>query len=151
MIDEGVERQVTLPAAREDVWTSLTDPDEVGAWFEADVDWDLRPGGDARFLERNGSQRSGTVVTVRDAEVLRFRWWPVDEEGHEPASEVTYTLEDVPEGTRLTVTEEPLDTVPSPGVPTPGVEDTASACVNQWDFRLLGLMVRSEARVSVHV
>jgi uncharacterized protein YndB with AHSA1/START domain len=137
-----VERQVTLPAPPDDVWTALTDPAEIGNWFEAEVEWDLRPGGAARFSRPDGTQRAGTIVTVREGEVLRFRWWPTApmtgaDEAAEPASEVTYTLEEVAEGTRLTVTEEPL------------AGAAASAVVSGWDFRILGLMLRSEARLVV--
>jgi uncharacterized protein YndB with AHSA1/START domain len=134
-----VERQVTLPAPREDVWTAITDPAQVESWFEAEVEWELRPGGPAEFSEPDGTRRTGTIVTVQEGEVLRFRWWPTDDSEGEPASEVTYTLEEVPEGTRLTVTEEPLERA------------VASASVSRWDFRLLGLMVQSEARLAVHV
>jgi uncharacterized protein YndB with AHSA1/START domain len=135
-----LERQVTLPARREDVWAALTEPSQVRAWFGADVEWELRPGGAARFTTTDGpGGRAGIVEAVTAAHTLRFRWWPVEEDG-EPASQVTYTLEDVPDGTKLTVTEQPL-------TPTASV----NAAVSQWDFRMLGLLVYVSARVSVCV
>jgi uncharacterized protein YndB with AHSA1/START domain len=134
-----IERRITLPATPDEVWTALTDPAEIGSWFEADVEWELRPGGAARFSEPDGTERAGTVVTVRQGEELRFRWWPENEDSGEPASEVTYALEEVPEGTRLTVTEEPLEGV------------VASSLVSEWDFRLLFLSIRSEARLAVRL
>jgi uncharacterized protein YndB with AHSA1/START domain len=153
-----LERQVTLPASREEVWDALTDPSQVRRWFGADVDWDLRPGGTARFssLEDERS-RAGVVEAVTPAETLRYRWWPADgaedeTEGEiEPASEVTYTLEDVPDGTRLTVTEQPLTrgtSVASAVSPAP-TASAAGAWLCRWDFRVLGLFVSVAARVPV--
>jgi uncharacterized protein YndB with AHSA1/START domain len=134
-----VERQVVLPAPRGEVWTALTDPDQVGAWFGAEVEWELRPGGAAHFSGEDGSERQGVVEAVADAAELRFRWWPSD--GHEePPSEVTYTLEDDDDGTRLTITEQPLDpTVARASCDQPSWDD--------WDGRLVGLWARAEARV----
>jgi hypothetical protein len=114
-------------------------PDQVGAWFGAEVEWELRPGGAARFSGEDGSEREGVVDVVSDATELRFRWWPsVGQE--EPPTEVTYTLEDDNEGTRLTVTEQPLDQT---AAPTCRAEQSWDA----WDGRVLGLWVRADARV----
>jgi uncharacterized protein YndB with AHSA1/START domain len=153
-----LERQVTLPASREEVWDALTDPSQVRRWFGADVDWDLRPGGAARFssLEDERS-RAGVVDAVTPAKTLRYRWWPEGEtqqetEGEiEPASEVTYTLEDVPDGTRLTVTEQPLTRragVASAMTPA-RTASAAGAWLCPWDFRVLGLFVSMATRVPV--
>lgn len=134
-----VERQVVLPVPRDEVWTALTDPDQLGAWFGAEVEWELRPGGAAHFSSDDGSKRQGVVESVDHATELRFRWWPTDSV-EEPPSEVTYTLEDDDDGTRLTITEQPLD---------PAVAQ--ASCVqpswDDWDGRLVGLWARAEARV----
>ncbi len=138
-----IERQVTLPAPRETVWEALTEPDQVRAWFGARVEWDLRTGGAARFHDDDGSNRSGVVDTVVTHEELRFRWWSDD--GGGPESEVTYTLEDVPDGTRLTVTERPFD-----ATATACASDRGSGC-DPWDLRLIGLWLQAIARVPVTV
>jgi uncharacterized protein YndB with AHSA1/START domain len=139
---EMVERQVTLPAPRQDVWDALTEPDRVAAWFGGQVEWDLQPGGAARFHDEDGSERAGVIDTVAAGQVLRFRWWPDGEGG--PESEVTYTLEDVPDGTRLTVTEAPTDQT---GLPA-RAQATASAVSGQaWDLRLIGMWLQAVGRV----
>jgi uncharacterized protein YndB with AHSA1/START domain len=142
---EMVERQLTLPATRQDVWDALTAPDRVAAWFGAQVEWDLQPGGAARFHDEDGSERQGVIDTVAAGQVLRFRWWP--DGSHGPESEVTYTLEDVPDGTRLTVTE----------VPT-SAPSGATACAlasgsghSPWDLRLVGLWLQAGPRVPVTI
>jgi uncharacterized protein YndB with AHSA1/START domain len=150
-----LERQVTLPASREDVWNALTDPTQVKTWFGADVEWELRPGGRARFSSLEEQRvRAGVVEAVTPAESLRYRWWPEDETEHEiePASEVTYTLEDVPDGTRLTVTEQPLTpgaSLASSRTPRGTASAAAGAWLCPWDFRVLALFVAVAARVSV--
>jgi uncharacterized protein YndB with AHSA1/START domain len=140
-----IERQVTLPACRQEVWEALTEPDRLRAWFGAWVDWDLRPGGAARFRDDDGSERSGVIETVTDREVLRFRWWSDDD--REPESEVTYTLEEVPDGTRLTVTERPSG---EPEPPTACARTDGSGFAS-WDLRLIGLWLQAVARVPATV
>jgi uncharacterized protein YndB with AHSA1/START domain len=150
---EMVERQVTLPVPRQDVWEALTEPGRVAAWFGAHVEWDLHPGGIARFRDEDGSQREGVIDTVAAGQILRFRWWPDGSGG--PESEVTYTLEDVPDGTRLTVTEAPTATPAETPTEAPA---GAKACAiaggsehGQWDLRLVGLWLQAVARVPATV
>jgi uncharacterized protein YndB with AHSA1/START domain len=149
-----LERQVTLPATREEVWDALTDPAQVKRWFGADVEWDLRPGGAARFSSlEDETSRAGVVEAVTPAETLQYRWWVEDEteDEIEPASEVTYTLEEVPGGTRLIVTEQPLTRgagVASAMAPVRAASG-AGAWLCRWDFRVLALFVSLAARVSV--
>ena len=138
-----IERQVTLPAPRHDVWEALTEPERLDAWFGARVDWDLQPGGAARFRDDDGSERAGVIETVRAGELLRFRWWTDD--GGEPESEVTYTLEEVPDGTRLTVTERPV-TEPA----TASARAGRDRC-DRWDLRMIGLWLQAVARVPATV
>ncbi|HSS11678.1 MAG TPA: SRPBCC domain-containing protein, partial [Acidimicrobiales bacterium] len=121
---------------------------QVRAWFGAEVEWELRPGGAARFAPTDGGLgRTGVIEAVTAAEILRFRWWPVERErvegDDEPASEVTYTLEDVPDGTRLTVTEQPLGASASASM--------GAIEVSPWDFRMLGLLLHAGARLPICV
>lgn len=102
-----LERQVVIPASPERLWNALTDPASLAAWFGADVEWDLRPGGDARFSEEDGSQRRGVIDAVAPGRSLSFRWWP-DGDADAVTSQVTYILEPEELGTRLTVTEQPV-------------------------------------------
>jgi uncharacterized protein YndB with AHSA1/START domain len=149
--DEMVERQLTLPAPRQDVWEALTVPDRVAAWFGARVEWDLQPGGTARFHDEDGTERRGVIDTVAAGQTLRFRWWPDGSQATE--SEVTYTLEDVPDGTRLTVTEAPT-AAPNEAAPGPSACALAGrsgpTCQNRplrWDLRLVGLWLQAGACV----
>ena len=53
-------RAVTFPASTESVWHAITDPGAV-ADVGARVEWDLQPGGRARFPSRHRRRRGGTV------------------------------------------------------------------------------------------
>src|SRR5580658_6040855 len=125
-------RQIVVPANADDLWNALTAPDQVEAWFGAQVEWDLRPGGRARFFEGDGTVRGGEVDAVEPGRHLRFRWWPGDDGEGAGASEVSYDLEPDEGGTRLTVTEQPVPT---------GAPATATACAvvttwTTWDSRM---------------
>jgi uncharacterized protein YndB with AHSA1/START domain len=97
-----LERHIVIPASQQEVWETLTDPITVSTWFGAEVDWDLSPGGPARFLGDDGAVRDGRVDEVVPDQRLRFRWWP-EGEADEETSEVTYLLEPHEDGTDLTI------------------------------------------------
>jgi uncharacterized protein YndB with AHSA1/START domain len=114
-------RAVTLPGDTDSVWRAITEPDAVEGWFGARVEWDLRPGGRARFGfgSSGGEVREGVVDDVQPGRSLRFRWWPAS--GGQ-VSEIAYELEAGEDGTLLTVTERRIGAVapaaPSPDSPT---------------------------------
>jgi uncharacterized protein YndB with AHSA1/START domain len=82
---------------REEVWAALTEPERLEDWFANDVEIDLRPGGGASFRWSNGEERHATVTEVEPERRLAFEW---DDDGA-----VEFTLDDDPDGTRLTVRE----------------------------------------------
>jgi uncharacterized protein YndB with AHSA1/START domain len=107
-----LERQIVIPASAEQLWDALTEPALLADWFGAEVQWDLRPGGRARFVGEDGTVRGGVVDDVRPGRHLRFRWWP--EDGDDAgASQVSYDLEPEEDGTRLTITERPMPSIAS--------------------------------------
>jgi uncharacterized protein YndB with AHSA1/START domain len=98
-----VSRELVLPAPREEVWEALTSPERLEEWFASDVDFDLGEG-EGAFRWETGEERHAVVEEAEAERRLAIRWW--DPDGRESSeSEVVFTLEDAPEGTRLTVTE----------------------------------------------
>jgi uncharacterized protein YndB with AHSA1/START domain len=140
-----LERQVVIPASPEQLWDALTEPESVAAWFGSEVQWDLRPGGPARFLEADGSVRRGVVESVFPVRHLSFRWWREDRDGGSDASRVTYTLEPEDEGTRLTVTEQPV----ARPVASVGVIDGSATSWSVWDSRLFRCWAGAGVSVAV--
>jgi uncharacterized protein YndB with AHSA1/START domain len=81
MPDQPVFRREHLPAPAPAVWDAVTRSDQLSAWFGAEVDLDLRPGGPARFRGHDGSHRHGLVEEVDPGHRVVFRWWPLGAAG----------------------------------------------------------------------
>jgi uncharacterized protein YndB with AHSA1/START domain len=97
-----VVREVVFEAPPEEVWEALTDPERLEEWFANDVEFDLEQGGVFRWDD--GEVRRAVVEDVEPEQRLAIRWWDPGRGGADE-SEVTFTLEQVAEGTRLVVTE----------------------------------------------
>jgi uncharacterized protein YndB with AHSA1/START domain len=95
-----VVREVVFDTSPEEVWEALTDPGRLEEWFANDVEFDLEQGGVFRWDD--GEVRRAVVEEVDPERQLTIRWWDpaMPDEG-----EVTFTLEEIEEGTRLVVTE----------------------------------------------
>ena len=52
---EVVEREVVLPASLEEVWPAVSQSEQISAWFGAEAQLDLRPGGRGVFRWRDGT------------------------------------------------------------------------------------------------
>jgi uncharacterized protein YndB with AHSA1/START domain len=94
-----VVREIVFPAEPDEVWEALTEPERLEEWFATEVELEPRPGGAGVFRWGNGEERRATVREVEEQERLVLDW--DDEDG----GEVEFTLEPVPDGTRLTVRE----------------------------------------------
>lgn len=97
-----VMRELVLPDPPDEVWTALTDPSRLEEWFANEVELALEPGGAGLFRWDNGEVRCATIEEVEPGRRLAFRW--SDEEGEEE-TRVAFDLEEVDEGTKVTVTE----------------------------------------------
>jgi uncharacterized protein YndB with AHSA1/START domain len=125
-----VTRELVMPAPPAEVWRSLTVPERLEEWFANDVELEAEPGGEGTFTWENGEVRHAHVDEVEPERRFAFRW---SEEAPDAGSETTvvFTLEEVPEGTRVTVTE-------SASAP--------QACAGGWGAALeLQLLVRGGA------
>jgi uncharacterized protein YndB with AHSA1/START domain len=118
---DRIEKQVLLKAPRARVWRALTDVQEFGSWFRVNMETGFSPGAVARGrIAHPGYEHLVLEVTVERMEpesLLSWRWHPaaVDpavDYSNEPTTLVTFTLEDAPEGTRLTVVESGFDRIP---------------------------------------
>jgi uncharacterized protein YndB with AHSA1/START domain len=95
-----IEREVVLDSPPAEVWEALTDPEQLEEWFANDVEFDLERGGVFRWDD--GDVRHAVVEEVDAGRRLAIRWW---KPGGAEESEVTFTLEAIPAGTRLVVAE----------------------------------------------
>ena len=108
-MEEPIQREVVVAASPETVWDALTDAGELAAWFGAEADLDVRPGGAVRFCWADGTERRGLVVEVDAPRRLAFRWRELrrspDGLAVANTSVVVFTLEREDDATRVTVTE----------------------------------------------
>ena len=105
-----VERKAVYPVGREEVWAAITRPQELSRWFGAEVVFlDLRPAGRIVFRDAGGASRRALIETVEAPHRFAFRWLPASggSAGGDPGSRVEFVLEEVVEGTALTVVETP--------------------------------------------
>jgi uncharacterized protein YndB with AHSA1/START domain len=158
-------RQIAFPVDIDRLWEVLTDPSSVASWFGS-VEWELAPGGEIRFADDDGC-RAGRVESVVAPRQLCFQWWPENDEAD--ASEVTYLLEPADDGTRLTITEEPVRSRRAAKVPeidsavgagsvasigpsrlaVPLGDEGRSAWWTPWDTRLAGAWCMTAAAPSL--
>jgi uncharacterized protein YndB with AHSA1/START domain len=108
-VKDPIRREVVISASPETVWEALTDTGELAAWFGADADLDVRPGGPVRFRWADGTERRGLVIDVDAPRRLAFRWRELRRSPGgltvADASVVVFTLEPEDDATRVTVTE----------------------------------------------
>jgi uncharacterized protein YndB with AHSA1/START domain len=151
-----IRRQVVVPVSPERLWEALTDPDQVAGWFGGRVEWDLQEGGTASFRGDDGNERLGRIESIRPGRHLRFVWWPAAggaggrrgapgaarEAEDDGMSEVSYLLEPLDDGTRLTIQERQIAAPVGAGPQASAARamaaaETASAWT-AWDGRLVG-------------
>jgi len=107
-----VEREITIEAPPAEVWPAVTHSDRVSEWFGAQVELDPRPGGHGVFRWSDGTERRAVVEQVEPEHKLSFRWLPFQRTAEGdlepiPSTRVEITLDEVPEGTRVRVVEQP--------------------------------------------
>jgi uncharacterized protein YndB with AHSA1/START domain len=104
----AIERTLELRAGPERVWRALTDAAELGGWFGARGELDLRPGGAGFFEWTEHGRFAARVEAVDPPRHLAWRWarekdTPVD---GGPSTLVEFRLEPLAEGgTRLHLRE----------------------------------------------
>jgi uncharacterized protein YndB with AHSA1/START domain len=110
-----------FPVGPEELWAALTQPEQVSAWFGAEVlELEVRPGGRVAFRDDDGTIRRGLVQDVERPRRFAFRWLPITQRGTGdwgplPATLVEFVLQERDRGTLLTVRESPsrFDSEPS--------------------------------------
>ena len=93
-------REIVLPVPRERAWELVTEEDELREWLADDIEFEAEEGAPMR-----ADDRDGIVELVEDEERIVFSWG---------GSRVEWRLDEVPGGTRFTVTEERHDSVWGP-------------------------------------
>ncbi len=116
---DRIEKTITLRAPRSKVWRALTDSAQFGEWFGASLAESFTPGRKVRGpIITPGYTQYTFEVTVEQMEPERlfsWRWQPGGDPTvgpAEPTTLVVFELEEIPEGTQLTVRESGFDQIP---------------------------------------
>ena len=121
---DRIERSILINAPRERVWRALTNADEFGAWFGADLaGQQFQPGRRARgritHCGYTDNFFDAVIERIQPQDLMSFHWHPfavnpaIDYAAEQPTL-VTFTLKDVPgQGVLLTVVESGFDKVPA--------------------------------------
>jgi uncharacterized protein YndB with AHSA1/START domain len=131
-VTDRIEKTIVLSATRARVWRALVDPAEFGDWFGMRFEDAFVPGARVRATivgtsadpevakmqeTHKGVRFDIFIERIEPQRLFSFRWHPgaVDpaiDYSKEPTTLVEFTLEDAPEGIRLTVTESGFDRIP---------------------------------------
>jgi len=118
---DRIEKTVILRAPRARVWRAIANPDEFGAWFGVKLTGTFAPGAHVSGqLTVPGYEHLTVDVTVERVEpehLFSYRWHPyaIDpavDYASEPTTLVEFRLDEVADGTRLTVVESGFDQIP---------------------------------------
>ena len=129
---DRIEKKVLLRAPLARVWRAVSDAGEFGSWFGVKFDKPFAPGAvmsgsmvptkvDAEVAKTQkpyeGRAFDLTVDRIEPMRLFSFRWHPfaVDpnfDYSSEPATLVVFELEEVPNGTLLTITESGFEQLP---------------------------------------
>jgi uncharacterized protein YndB with AHSA1/START domain len=119
---DRIEKQVILDAPRSRVWRALTDVSQFNAWFGVALTKPFEPGAEVSGMIDIRNYEHVTMriwIEAMDPErFFSFRWHPYAVEpgvdySAEPTTLVSFTLEDAPEGTKLTIIESGFDAIPA--------------------------------------
>jgi uncharacterized protein YndB with AHSA1/START domain len=116
---DRIEKSTVLRAPRSKVWRALTDPAQFSQWFGATLKDPFLPGARVKGpVTHPGYEHLTMDITIDRVEPERlfsWRWHPggdPDVNPSEPMTLVVFELEEIPDGTRLTVKESGFDKLP---------------------------------------
>lgn len=127
MDTDRIEKKTILHAPLKRVWRALADSAEFGTWFGMKFEGPFVAGASVRGViapntvdaevakaqkSHEGMPLEFIVEQMEPERLLSFRWRPVAEASAEPATLVTFTLEEAADGVMLTVTESGFDQIP---------------------------------------
>ena len=130
--NDRIEKTTVLRAPLDQVWRAISDAAQFGTWFGVEFDGPFVAGErvkgrivptkvDADVAKAQepyaGTSFECAVVRIEPMRLLSFRWHPYAVEpgadySSEPTTLVTFELEEVTAGTKLTITESGYDQIP---------------------------------------
>lgn len=119
---DRIEKTIVLRAPRSRVWRALSDAREFGRWFQVELEGPFAEGQTTRgHITYPGYEHLKVemqVERIQPETYFAYRWHPyaVDPKidyAAEPTTLVEFRLEEVGDGTRLTLVESGFDRIPA--------------------------------------
>ncbi|MEM9357159.1 MAG: SRPBCC family protein [Pseudomonadota bacterium] len=118
--DDKIVKVVELRAPLARVWNALTDHMEFGHWFRVDLDQRFQVGskstGQMTYPGHEGVPWVAYIDRMEPERLFTFRWYDSDDglgkDDDQPALLVEFQLVEIPNGTRLTITESGFSALP---------------------------------------
>ena len=109
-IPNQIRREITFPGKRERVWSALTDPARIAQWFGTQAKFKQLAVGEPIIFGWDSEIYHGVIAEVDAPRRFAFRWDSITTNPGAPFDEslstlVTFTLDEVVDGTRLTLVE----------------------------------------------
>ncbi len=120
-MSDSIEKTVDIAAPIERVWQALTDHREFGEWFRVALDGPFVVGeistGAITHPGAEGMKWEATIESMEKPAYFAYRWpHPADRYAsdytNDPTTLVEFRLEEIPQGTRLTVIESGFEAIP---------------------------------------
>jgi uncharacterized protein YndB with AHSA1/START domain len=118
---DRIEKTTVIRAPRARVWRALTDHEEFGRWFGVTLDKAFAPGAtiNGKILDPEYAHMpfTMTIDRVEPERLFSMRWHPYAHDpavdySAEPTTLIEFTLDEVGDGTRVTVVESGFDRIP---------------------------------------
>jgi uncharacterized protein YndB with AHSA1/START domain len=122
MIQDSIERNITIRAPKERVYNAISDPKQIVAWFPDAIDGTLEVGATPIIDFGKDYVFQILVVAADPHDYFAFRWVPANADGSVgfkgdvlafPNTLVEFHLVDHPSGTALTLKESGFSTLPA--------------------------------------
>jgi len=121
-IQDKIIKVVEIKAPVSRVWQAITDYRQFGQWFCVDLNEPFAPGSRSTGLTTypgyEGHEWLAQIETMEPETLFAFHWHHEDIEpglppAQQPTTRVEFKLEDISEGTRLTITESGFAALPA--------------------------------------
>jgi uncharacterized protein YndB with AHSA1/START domain len=122
MIQDVIEREVTIRASKQRVFKAVSDPAQLVAWFPDKVEGAIRLDSRAVFDFGDGYRFQVLIVALEPDDYFAYRWVPANQEGtvgfvedvlSRPNTLVEFRLEEISDGTRVRLRESGFSTLPT--------------------------------------
>ena len=115
---DRIHKTTIIRAPRSKVWRALTDSQQFGQWFQARIEGPFTVGqrteGPITYPGYEHLRFEAVIEQMEPERLFSWRWQPGGDpiDPSQPMTLVVFELDEVPEGTRLTVTETGFDRIP---------------------------------------